>query len=512
VERAAEEHERHVLRAFLDARTVPAGTTIETDLAIIGGGPSGIALALALANTPIRMLMLESGGAQFDETTQSLYAGQETGVPYIKLDAGRLRYLGGSSNHWGGYCRPLDAIDFEERAWVPHSGWPFGREALEPYFARAQSLVEAGPFIYDNPAKWTAALGAPIPLGSGGAYTTYFQFSKQRDSILPTHFGERYSDDLKRVPNLGLMLHANVTGLRLAANAATLNHLDVATLTGRRFSVKPKFAVVGLGGIESARLLLASNDVMKPGVGNARDLVGRFFADHPIPGETATIVVFDGNIAPYYQRPYNAAPDSIVRAAFSPTDRFKRARHVLCSLATIEDEIQLDAVGQAAVATTAAALGVDASAMRAYTVGCGMEVAPDPDRRLRLISQRDRLGMPRLTLDMRIADSDFADYHTVLLELGRQLLAAKAGMIRLNRTTRDEWMRVMDWGNHHMGSTRMHADPGKGVVDANSRVHGVANLFIAGSSVFPTYGASNPTLNSIALTLRLADHLRKVIA
>ena len=153
------------MRAFIDARSVPAGTSIETDLAIIGGGPSGIALALALADTPIRMLMLESGGPGYDATTQALYAGAETGVPYIKLDAGRLRYLGGSSNHWGGYCRPLDTIDFEQRDWLPYSGWPFGREALEPYFARAQSLVEAGPFIYDDPAKWTAALGAPIPLG-----------------------------------------------------------------------------------------------------------------------------------------------------------------------------------------------------------------------------------------------------------------------------------------------------------------------------------------------------------
>ena len=170
------------MRAFTDARSVPAGTTIETDLAIIGGGPSGIALALALADTPIRMVMLESGGSTYDASTQALYAGTETGVPFIKLDAGRLRYLGGSSNHWGGYCRPLDTIDFEKRDWLPYSGWPFGREALEPHYARAQSLVEAGPFVYDDPAKWTAALGAPIPLGDGGAFNAFFQFSKQRDS------------------------------------------------------------------------------------------------------------------------------------------------------------------------------------------------------------------------------------------------------------------------------------------------------------------------------------------
>jgi choline dehydrogenase-like flavoprotein len=150
--------------------------------------------------------------------------------------------------------------------------------------------------------------------------------------------------------------------------------------------------------------------------------------------------------------------------------------------------------------------------MKAFMLGCGLEVAPDPDRRLRLTAARDHLGMPRLQLDMRIADSVFADYRKIIFELGRQLLAGRSGMIRINRHTRDEWLRVMDWGNHHMGTTRMHNDPKNGVVDANSRIHGIANLYVAGSSIFPTYSASNPTMNSIALTLRLADHLRKVMA
>ena len=499
----------------MDARTVPAGSTLETDLAIIGGGPTGIALALALANTPIRVLLLESGGMERDEDTQALYKGRETGVPYIPLDAGRLRYFGGSSNHWGGYCRPLDTIDFEEREWLPHSGWPFGREEIDAYFPRAQSLVEAGPFIYDDPAKWTAAFNQPpIPLGNGGIYTTYFQFSKQggqNPQHLPTYFGVRYADDLKRPHNLNVLLHANVTQLRLAPNAAALDRLDVATLSGRKFTVKAKFAVMALGGIENARLLLASNEMIHSGVGNGNDLVGRFFADHPIPGQTAVLVVFNGNPAPYYQNPCDAL-GTVVRAAYAPSDKFKRERRLLGSLATIENEIQLDAVGQAAVATTASALSVDASQMRAYNLGCGLEVEPDPDRRVRLTSARDRLGMPRLELDVRISDSVFAHYRETLKELGRQLLASRSGMIRLNRATREEWLSVMDWGNHHMGTTRMHVSPKKGVVDANSRVHGLANLYIAGSSIFPTYSASNPTMNSIALTLRLADHLRKVIA
>lgn len=495
------------MRAFIDARSVPKGATLETDLAIIGGGPSGIALALALGAAPFRVLLVESGGMQFDAATQRLYAGLERGVSYIPLENTRLRYLGGCSNHWGGWCRPLDPVDFEKREWLPWSGWPFPRSEIEPYFGRAQSLVEAGPIIYDDSKPWTNAWGSPLRLGSGGMYTTYFQFSKQRDGTLPTHFGERYADDLKRTANLTLYLHANVTGLRLAHDAQSVARLDVATLGGNRFSVKPKATVIATGGIETPRLLLASNDVMKAGVGNQHDLVGRFFADHPIPGQTATLVIFDGRIAPYYQN-IQTANGTNFRAALAPRDSWRRIHGLPGALATVEGEVQLDAVGRAAVVETADALGVDAPEMRAFTLGCGMELAPDPDRRLSLTTQRDALGMPRLKLEMRVSDDDFVRYRNTLRELGRQLLSTRTGMIRLLHNSRSEWLSVMNWGNHHMGTARMHKDPRQGVVDDDMKVHGVNNLYVAGSAVFPTYGASNPTLNLLALVLRLAGHLR----
>ncbi len=487
---------------------MPTGTTLTPDLAIIGGGPAGISLALALADAHFTVAMFESGGRDFDPETQQLYEGSLEGVTYLPLEGSRLRYLGGSSNHWGGWCRPLDAIDFEKRDWLAHSGWPITRRELEPYFARAQSLVEAGPFIYDQPQVWAQAFGAPtLALAPGGVYTSWFQFSKTRNSILPTHFGERYADDLKQLPRFSLYTHANITALRLAPNAGQLDHLEVGTLTGHRFNVKPKYTVLAAGAMESARLLLASNDVMKPGIGNGNDRVGRYFADHPIPRDTATMVVFSGDLAGFYSDFLNAS-GAVVRATFAPTERYQRERHLPGSLTTVENPVALDARGKAAVAATAAALGIDASSAKAYSLGCGMELEPDPDRRLTLTNERDSLGMPRLKLDMRISDSDFAHYRETMAELGRQLLAAGTGMIRLDREKRADWLDVIDWGNHHMGTTRMSDDPKHGVVDANLAVHGVPNLFVAGSSTFPTYGASNPTLNLIALTLRLADHLR----
>jgi choline dehydrogenase-like flavoprotein len=499
------------LSAFIDARTVPAGTTIDTDLAIVGGGPAGIALALAMAPSPLRMVMLESGAFGFDGKTQALYGGTESGYPYLKLEGSRLRYLGGSSNHWGGWCRPLSEIDFEARDWMPHSGWPFARREIAPYFKRAQSLVEAGPIVYDRGEAWTRSLGAPLKLADGGVYTSWFQFSRTRDSVLPTHFGHRYGEDLRRIPRLTPYVHANVTGLRLAPDAASLDHLDVATLSGKHFTVRPKITVLATGAMENARLLLASNDVAAQGVGNANDLVGRFFADHAIPRDTATLVVFDGQLAPFYTA-NTILKGAILRATFSPTQDYQRAKSLPGSLTTVENEVKLDELGQAAVTTTANALGVDASGAKAFSMGCGLELAPDPNRRLTLGTERDALGVPRLNLHMQVAYSNFAHYRETMKELGRQLLAARLGMIRLNQKTHADWQGVMDWGNHHMGTTRMSADPGKGVVDADGKVHGVGNLYVAGSSVFPTYGASNPTMNLVALTLRLATHLRKQFA
>jgi len=499
------------LRAFIDARTVPAGTTIDTDLAIIGGGPTGISLALALAPYPIRVVLLESGGMNFDARTQDLYGGPKSGYPYLKLEASRLRYLGGSTNHWGGWCRPLSEIDFEERDWMPHSGWPFSRKEIEPYFKRAQSLVEAGPYVYDRATKWTKSFGPELKLGDGGVYTSWFQFSKTRDSVLPTHFGHRYAEDLKRIAHLSTYTHANVTGMRLTPDAAKLDHLDVATLSGNTFTIRPRITVLAAGAMENARLLLASNDVAKAGVGNGNDMVGRFFADHAIPRDCATMVLFDGKLAPFYQG--NATVHgAILRATLSPTEKYQRKKKLVASLTTIENEVKLDELGQAAVATTASALGIDASAAKAFSVGCGLELTPNPERRVLLTDERDALGMPRLSLKMRASDGDFMQYRQTMKELGRQLLAASTGMIRLNQKTHGDWLSVMDWGNHHMGTTRMSTDPKSGVVDANSQVHNVGNLYIAGSSVFPTYGASNPTMNLVALTLRLATHLRKIFA
>lgn len=493
------------LSGFIDARTVPSGQVVETDLVLVGGGPVGISLALLLADLPIRMVLLEGGGMEFDEKTQALYQGAIEGDGYLGLDTVRLRYLGGSSNHWGGWSRPLDEVDFQKRDWLPYSGWPIARKDLARYYPRAQSLIEAGPYVYDG---IKSTLPEPeVALGEGGVATRWFQFSKTRGDVLPTHFGERYASDLKRIGRLKTFLNANVTKLRLSADGNRVERVDVATLNGKRFTVKAKMVVVGLGGIETPRLLLASNDVRPHGVGNENDLVGRFFADHPVPREVGTLVLFNGKMPRYYLET-QAIRSIVMRASFTPGEQYRKKHAVMGSQTTVEYKDELDDIGKAAVAATASALGVNGEHAVAYSLGCGLEPAPDPERRLVLDHPRDALGMPRLKLKMRISDDDFAHYRRTLAELGRQLLVAKTGMLRLNLKERGQWLDGLSWGSHHMGTTRMHPDPKQGVVDADLKVHGVANLYISGSSVFPTYGASNPTVNLLALTVRLAEHLR----
>jgi choline dehydrogenase-like flavoprotein len=141
-------------------------------------------------------------------------------------------------------------------------------------------------------------------------------------------------------------------------------------------------------------------------------------------------------------------------------------------------------------------------------IGAG-EQQPNRDSRVTLSDRRDALGLPMTRLDWRLTAADKASLRRNLRALGAEFAAAGIGRLHLTLPEGDAWPEELTGGNHHMGTTRMAADPRQGVVDADCRVHGIDNLYVAGSSVFPTCGAANPTLTIVALALRLADHLRE---
>lgn len=507
---------------FIDAQDLPDHAHFEADLAIIGGGVAGITLARALAGSGIRICLIESGGLELNGEVQSLYKGENAGIEYSSFIT-RLRYFGGSSNHWGGYCRPLDSIDFEARDWVPHSGWPLGFEELESWYKRAEEIVEIAPGRFNDTAYWEDATGEKIPTPSSGrAHWQFVHFSK------PTRFGSRYRADLEKAENIQVLLNANVTRIAATEDARGVRQLDVRTLTGLNHQVKARYYVLATGGLENARMLLVSNDVNKAGLGNQNDLVGRFFMDHPHLSGFAEIVAADLSRLPKILIGRVEVKGRSAQIACNPTPDFLRKQRLLNATFMMGMASKYyrdkplessDEQGRAHRSMLLAArhfLTDDPAKNPALLgawlgVGGSCEQSPNPDSRVTLSSQRDQLDMPRIRLDWRLTELDRVSFYTHLRSLALELGALGLGRMLTKVADESNWPLPIGAGSHHMGTTRMSNDASRGVVDRDCKVHGIDNLYVAGSSVFPTSGSANPTLTLVALTLRLADHLKRKI-
>ena len=507
---------------LIDARELDDGSRIDADLAIIGAGPAGISIARAMAAPGTQVCLLESGGLDSAAEIQALYQGESTGIDY-PLAATRLRRFGGSSGHWGGYCRPLDPIDFEARDWVPLSGWPFGREALDPYWEAASRAVENAPARYEDLDYWAANTGEPlVHWRCGRIQTRLFQFSP------PTRFGEHYRGELEQARDIHVLLHANVTRIAALPSAAAVDHLDIQTLTGRRHRVHARRYVLAAGGIENARLLLLSDDIAPAGLGNQHDMVGRCFMEHPHLGGFADVVIADLQRLPRIYREQVMVDGRAARVSYVPDpDYLRRTRRLNISftmspIGDLHDDAatrtdpalsrQLDMLAAARpfLADQAPTSRPDASAGAGVRmgIGCSCEQVPNPDSRVTLSGDTDALGLRRTRLDWRLTEQDRRSLVGNIEALGAALAAAGIGRMRPKLADDGIWEQRVAGGSHHMGTTRMSDDPKRGVVDRNCRVHGTDNLYIAGSSVFPTGGSANPTLNLLALAYRLVDHLQ----
>lgn len=525
---------------FVDARELPDGTMLEAELCVIGAGAAGITIARELAGRAVQVVVLESGGFEFDANTQELYKGPNVGLPYFDLDITRLRFFGGTTNHWAGWCRPLDPIDFEPRPWLKESGWPIRHDELTPFYERATKIVEL-PSARFGIADWeksevaTARGLQRLPLDPKRFESIVFQKSP------PTRFGEVYRSALDRAPNVKICLNANVTEMETTANGAEVVTVHGATLTGCRFKVRPKFVVLACGGIENARLMLLSSRLERGGIGNRHDLVGRYFADHL---EQVSGYAFFAQPTKSFDWYFpESAPE--VTACLQLAPAVQEARRTLGSVVTLHQvhdttetsegfgslrrlvrSVQRHAIPDNLLGDLANVV-IDINTLASFTYSrltnaprkdnlCVLmnriEVRPNRDSRVLLDTTRDALGLPRAKLDWRLTDTDKDTIAIAQEELS--LAFGEAGLGRIKTVFRADrpWPSTIQGGNHHMGTTRMSADPRAGVVDATSRVHGMANLWIAGSSVFPTTGTANPTLTIVALALRLADHLKEKLA
>ncbi|MGI9491666.1 MAG: GMC oxidoreductase [Geminicoccaceae bacterium] len=516
-----------MIHDFLD---YDADAKIECDVCIAGAGAAGIAMARHLIGSSMKVVLLEGGGLDYEDGSQAIYQGHNVGHPYFDLDVTRLRYFGGSTNHWAGECAPLDPIDMEPKAWVPHSGWPITRATLDPWYDRAQDVIGLGDYNYDHISA--SPPGTPFLDFEGDKIAhKVWRFSEPVN-----YFGETFRDELDRAGNVEVWLHANLVDIETEARGTHVTDFKISTLDGNVALVSAQHFILALGGLENPRMLLNSDAVNPAGLGNDRDLVGRFFADHlnGVAGEMAVsksgweqaydYVQFDDirGLTKIRASPNAQSARSLLNNAAhlgkKPTARntspgYKALRKVRDDLkhGKFPEELSqrimdvatdLDGIWDGLVEYF-----VDSSVY----IEVEAEQAPNPDSKVTLIDERDALGLRRMQLDWRLSAIDRESIRGLV-----QLVGEEAGRLGIGRAKMAEWL--MDggdtWpdhqlgGNHHIGTTRMADDPRNGVVDSNCRVYGIDNLFIAGSSVFPTSGSANPTLTIVALALRLADHIQ----
>lgn len=464
-------------------------------------------MALTLQNAGLDVILLESGGLDDEPNTQALYRGTMSGIDTWELDSHRWRLFGGSTSRWAGWCRPLDASDFAERPYIPDSGWPITLDDLLPYYARAHARVELADFLWDLD-EMAAISGRPvIESPCGRLRTSFFQYSP------PTRFGTRYRAELESAENVRVVLHSNVRNLPLESGLGRLSRFECATLQGVRFAVEARAFVLAMGGIENARVLLASNDQISEGVANSSGTVGRYFMEHPHYLGVSTWVLSRPTDLAFYDRHSVTLP-------MGDTTRRVRIQGVLgLEPEVLEDEglLNFTASLSEAVVGPGETGPIDAEQVRSmvrdrederiYQLNVRAEQSPRRGSRITLRpDDKDALGMPRVDLDWQVHEDDTRAMRRAMELIGSCLGAA--GLGRVWTSTRGD---QLSWttlpGGHHMGTLRMTSDPERGVVDANSRCHDVDNLYISGSAVFTTGGASNPTLTIVALAERLADHL-----
>jgi choline dehydrogenase-like flavoprotein len=500
---------------------VRRSTTLKADVCIVGAGAAGISIAQALAGSRLRVIVLESGGLSADVGTQSLYEGRVVGTGQPPLNASRLRYFGGSTNHWSGWCGPFEASDFAERPWVADSGWPITFDDLAPYYRRAHEVCDLGPFDYGESA-W-GVFARPLPdLAEHGARLALIQHSK------PTRFGAKYGEALAEAANVRVLLESNLIELSPDREVRTVQRAKVVTLAGNRFFVASRIFILACGSIENARLLLSSNGVAPKGLGNDRDLVGRYFMDHPRVRPAGGVMWIDGRAEKIEQ--YSLL-DGIratlgVSLDFGVQQRERLTNSIFfAETATPIEEVAKDRRADAETARFLQRLGrhADAVGLSEWWVRC--EQSPNRSSRVTLSEERDTLGLRRPVLDWRLQDLDRHTLSRASRAYAEILTRAALGRVKIvtwllkaddapsddpaGNAPAEGWELVTgDW--HQLGTTRMADAPERGVVDADCKVFGLDNLFIAGASVFSTSGAMNPTLTLVALALRLADHIEKI--
>ncbi len=540
-----------------NARPSGASGDIETDVCVVGAGPAGIAFAREWIGLPLRVAILESGGYEDDARVQDLSAGPVSSNYHLRdaLAHGRHRQFGGTANLWlyrtlpddgrrAARSLPPEAIDLEPRG--DRAGWGLTLESLQPDYERAQRTWSGGPADH-TVESWADATTPPIGSRDGMLTTRMVQHGPG------DMFRLRYRDDLLGAENVSVHVGCTVVSLEPDHDGTTIQRAIVVRADGSRVLVRAKVFVLAAGGVENVQLLLLSPPTRPGGPGNLHDIVGRYVTDHPefrmgtitpsgrdvferlglydirrvdgilVSGALALredtkrregLLNVGVGLIPQ-ERGFGSRAHRAI-AAFRAVRRGQRPAHPFGDLGAIlasplESAAIVRARGGAFHEFSGGWSGPDVDRTRFETieVHAATEQTPDRENRILLSDQRDGLGRQRARLEWAWSQRDRENIARSIPLFAEAF--GEAGIGRFERWVElDGAARPVDSGIHHpMGGTRMHADPREGVVDPDGLVHGISNLYVAGSSVFPNgHGYANPTLTLLALTIRLADHVK----
>jgi hypothetical protein len=462
------------------------------DVCIIGSGPAGITIARRLSAKGWSVLLLEAGQEQVEPDLQADQQGLVMSDLPLDPQWSRLRCLGGSSHHWGGFCKALDPVDFEPKVARLPTEWPIRASDLEPWAREAENILEIGPA---QPAH---------------SYGEQLRIVQMRYSP-PVQFGYKYRAWMERDPQTVVVLGACVTDLHERAGA--IRSVTATDGQGRRFELQARQVVLSCGGIENSRLLLWAHNRSGGRIVNDPTALGRYWCEHPhftlgeaVLDERAPFTYDAWNLAWLMPQPQAMRTLGMLNIGLRLVRRNRETtQQIIHRLACSAPEL-----GQQLMRRVGRQVG--------RRLVCGVllraawEQAPRPWNRIVLSQEADRWGVPKPEIHWRLDDQDRHTARRGATLLGAELARRGHGRLRI-----DEWL-LSDgaWpvddetvGNHHMGGTRMSHDPHDGVVDPHGKVHGLSNLHVAGSSVFPGCGAANPTLTIVQLALRLADRLAR---
>ena len=389
------------------------------------------------------------------------------------------------------------------------------RADLQPFYDRACDVLSIPHFDKDY-AEPQHEGRPPLDINGSQHITSlprdHSEVSGGIDKALFDEFRYGFTDE----PNVSVYLHANVVGFELADNRTELAGVEVGTLDGKRSMARGAIYVLACGGIENARLLLAANVRNDARFGTRSDALGRYFQGHTViykeasGKEAGTELCFTDppeSLDLYVNRRLGN-PHAVLGTTLEGQTAYRCTAFTVTMGLLDEDSRGSDHRALRSTATRIDRANSDADDGTNCWCYFMTENLPNPESRVTLTDQVDALGMPRVHLDWKYGVDDLDGYERSLDAFAREFGSAGRGRA-CAPVGRNDMINTMQPSRHHMGTTRMHDDPAVGVVDANLKCHDADNLYITGSSVFPTSGIANPTLTLLALTLRLSDHLKE---